>query len=150
MWAALADFGGVSRINGGVVRSHLTSEQEAGVGTTRHCDLAMMGATVEERITAWIDGESMEIEIYEWSKMPMVTSMSASFHLGDEGEGTKLTASMDYALGLGPLGWLADMMMMRSTMTRNWVTFLAGIRHHVQTGETIDTKTKLDKAGVHA
>lgn len=148
VWAALADFGGVSRMSGGVLRSHLTSDQATGCGTTRHCDLAMMGATVEERITAWSEGERMVIDIYDWTKMPLVTSMSASFGLADDGTGTKLVANMVYELGLGPIGWLADAMMMRAMMTRNWSQFVAGVRHHVETGELVEQKTRLDLSGI--
>jgi len=148
VWAALADFGGVSRMSKGVLASRLTSETGTGVGATRHCDLADMGATVEERITAWEEGEAMDIDIYESTKLPMVTTMLAEFRLADEDEGTRLTAHMNYALGLGPIGWFMDLVMMNGMMNKNWTGFLAGIRHHVETGEELDANTRVDTSGI--
>ena len=72
VWEALADFGNVQNLSPGVRKSYLTSEQLNGVGAERHCDFSAMGAEVEERIVAWNEGESMEIDIYESKKIPMI------------------------------------------------------------------------------
>lgn len=143
VWAGLADFGNISKLSAGVKSSRLTSEQSEGVGTTRHCDLEMMGATVEERITGWQEGESLDIDIYDFSKMPMVKSMGAEFRLEDAGEGTKLTASMMYDVGMGPIGWVMNAIMMKPMMAKNWSQFLAGVRHGIETGEVVNGDTPL-------
>jgi len=70
VWEALADFGSVSRLSPNIIKSFKTSEQTGGVGATRHCDFAAMGAQVEERIVEWNEGESMKIDIYESKNMP--------------------------------------------------------------------------------
>jgi len=48
VWKAIAKFGDICHASPGVIKSHVSSEQQGGVGATRHCDLAMFGATVEE------------------------------------------------------------------------------------------------------
>ena len=40
VWDILADFGNIYLFNPGVPKSYLTSDQQVGVGTTRHCDVA--------------------------------------------------------------------------------------------------------------
>ena len=48
VWEAIADFGNISKFNPSVPTSHLTADQAQGVGTTRHCDLFVPGASIEE------------------------------------------------------------------------------------------------------
>jgi len=108
----------------------------------------MMGATLEERITDWQEGECLAVDIYEWKNMPMITKMNSRFLLSKAGEATRLTATIEYALGLGPIGWMIDMMIMRQMNAKNWATFVAGIRMNVETGVHIDQDTVIDLNGV--
>ena len=116
VWDVLADFGNVYLTSPSIEKSYLTSEQKTGVGTTRHCDLNMMGAQLEERIVGWEEGKELKINIYQWKNMPMIRSMDAAFTLSDERNGTRLQATMDYHLGMGPLGAMMDAMMMDTMM----------------------------------
>ena len=47
----------------GVLKSQVTSDQQEGVGATRHCYFAVNGATAEEKIIEWKEGESLKIEV---------------------------------------------------------------------------------------
>ena len=150
VWDVLADFGNVYLTSPNIKKSYLTSEQETGVGTTRHCDLNMMGAQLEERIVGWEEGQSLKINIYEWKNMPIIKSMDAEFTLSDERDGTRLQATMDYQLGMGPLGAMMDAMMMKSQNSKGWAEFLAGIKHYAETGQPVDGSVKLDTSLVMA
>lgn len=150
VWDVLADFGNVSLTSPSIEKSYLTSEQKTGVGTTRHCDLNMMGAQLEERIVGWEEGRSLKINIYQWKNMPMIRSMDAEFTLSDEGGGTRLQATMDYHLGMGPLGAMMDAMMMKPQNKKGWAEFMAGIKHYAETGKPVDGSVKLDTSPVAA
>jgi len=143
VWEAIADFGNVSRLSPNIVESHSTSEQKQGVGAERHCDFAAMGAQVEERIVAWNEGESLKIDIYETKNMPMITDMEAEFSLETEGEGTEITGIFEYKM-TSSLGNLINNLSMKKMNEKTWVKFIAGIKHHVETGENVEKNTPLD------
>jgi hypothetical protein len=46
VWKAIAKFGDICHGSPTVAKSHVTSEQQEGVGATRHYDFTIMGATV--------------------------------------------------------------------------------------------------------
>ncbi len=143
VWGILADFGNVYRINPNVPKSYLTSEQTEGVGTTRHCDFNMMGASVEERIVGWQENKAMQINIYAWSNLPGVNSMGAEFELEEEDGRTRLQGTLNYTMKYGPIGKIMDKMMTTQN-TKAWEAFIAGIKHYIETGETVDSKARLN------
>ena len=65
VWSVVADFGEIYKASPAVTKSYITSDQKTAVGTERHCDFAFMGASVEEKIIEWKEGESLKIDIYE-------------------------------------------------------------------------------------
>lgn len=145
VWDVLADFGNVYKANKGITTSKLTSTQTEGVGTTRACDLTMMNATLLERITGWEEGRRLDIDIYDWKNLPGMKTMGASFILEDHGDTTSLTAIMRYDLKWGTVGKAMDATMMRAMNVKGWEEFVAGIKHHVETGEIVDKSTRLDR-----
>lgn len=100
VWEVLADFPSISTWNTGVKTSVSTSEAVAGVGATRHCDLAPMG-TLEETIAEWEPGDRLVIAIDSATKLP-IKSGRVTFRLADQGAPTTIT--YEYLPGYGPLG----------------------------------------------
>ena len=147
VWDALADFGNVQAMSPNIIISYLTSDQESGVGTQRHCDFALMGAEVEERIVDWEEGKRLKIDIYECKKLPMVTAMEAEFILEESGEQTILTGHFHYGMK-NALGGLLNSILMKKMNAKTWAQFLAGIKHHLETGEMVNKKTVLDLSKV--
>ena len=147
VWDVIADFGNVSRTSPNLVKSYLTSEQQSGVGTTRHCDFAAMGATVEERIIEWNEGESLKIDIYERKNMPMIADMKAEFKITSDEDGTVLFGGFEYQMS-NAVGNMFNSLGMKKMNEKAWTDFLAGIKHHVETGEVVDKRTALDTAMV--
>jgi len=147
VWEALADFGNVQTLSPNIVKSVLTSEQKNGIGATRHCDFASMGAQVEERIVGWIEGESIEIDIYGSKNLPMITAMRATFTVSEDRDSTLLTGTFQYGM-TNALGGLLNSLAMKKMNAKTWVGFIAGIKHHVETGEHVEKNTQLDKSGV--
>ena len=144
VWQALADFGNISIFNPAVPNSYLTSDQTSGVGMTRHCDLALAGASIEERVIEWTEGQSMQIEIYEGKKSPPFQRAVASIHVTTENGGTVVEGTLEYTLKFGPVGALMDSMMVKSQFKNAWQGLFAGLKHYIETGEEVDSPRQLN------
>jgi carbon monoxide dehydrogenase subunit G len=150
VWTALADFGNISIFNPTVPNSYLTSEQTDGVGTTRHCDLNVAGASVEERIVQWQDGKMMQIEIYAGKKTPPFKTALASISVKEEKGGTRVRGTFDYKMNYGPIGALMDAALIKSQFGKAWGGIFAGLKHYIETGEQVDSPKGLDFTPVAA
>jgi hypothetical protein len=103
----------------------------------------MMGATAEERITSWNEGESLSIEVYELKKMPGIKTMKADFSVRTENDKTHLRADLTYEMKNGFFDFLNNVMM-KSMNVKNWNSVLAGHKKYIETGERVVEKTVLD------
>ncbi len=148
VWDVLADFGNVYKVSPGVKASRSTSKSPNGEGATRHCDLTLMGATVEERITKYQAPEHMEIDIYEWSKLPFMRTIGAEFTLEEEDGKTLLEGVFWYELNRNPFGHLMNALVMKRMNRKQWVEFMAGIKHYAETGEEVLEGVELNLAAV--
>jgi len=148
VWEVLADFGNVYKMSPGVMHSRSTSVQPNGEGATRHCDLKAMGASVEERITKYEAPGHMEIDIYEWKKLPFMRRIGAEFSLKEDGDNTLLEGIFWYELTGNPIGHLADALMMKRMNTETWTRFMAGIKRYVETGKAVEGEEGLDLSAV--
>lgn len=149
VWPALADFGGVSAWNPNVKASSLTSVEQAGAGITRECQLLPVG-TVQERVTEWTDGQMMSIEIVEFKNVPAMRSTVAVIRLEPIGTTTTVHVDMTYEVGLGVLGAGMNSMVMKRQFTKAVTGLLAGLKHHVETGDLVDRMSTLPTGAVIA
>lgn len=138
VWEVLADLGGIYKWNPGVSSSHYTSEQTTGDGATRHCDLQNPRGYLEERALEWREGEGYVIDIYD-SNLPIEKNL-VTFSLAAEGDGTTVTVTPDYKLKYGLLGSLLDRLFARRQLQKGFDAMLAGLKHHVETGELVGDK----------
>ena len=151
VWDVLADFGGIQAFNPSVPNSFTTTGQNSGVGAERHCDLALAGASLEERITEWVDGEKMVIEIYEGKKTPPFKKAFATISVRESGpNATIVRGTLDYTLKFGPIGSLMDTFMVKPQFSNAWAGLFAGLKHYVETGEEVSSPSGLDFASVQA
>lgn len=138
VWETLADFGGTYRWNPAVVESHSTSDANGGLGAERRCDLGK-GQWTEERITGWEDKRSVEISIVN-SNVPISRAVVTLTMKSLDEEKTQVDLLIDYKLKFGPIGVLMDLVMVRRMYRKTMVELLAGLKHHVETGEEIGTE----------
>jgi hypothetical protein len=143
VWKAIAKFGDICHASPGVLKSHVTSEQQEGVGATRHCDFAMNGATAEERVTQWQEGESLTIEVYDLKKMPGIDKMLAAFKVRTENNKTILRADLSYSMK-NVLFDAMNSMMVKKMNTKVWNSVLAGHKKYIETGEMVVKETPLE------
>lgn len=143
VWAAIADFGNVANLSPGIKKSYLTSEATSGVGATRHCDLALYGATLEERIVEWTEGESFRIDIYNSKRLPLIKTSGGSLLVQEHEGGALLTGSLHTSLKYSFVGNLLYPIVLRKQLTKEWKIFLAGVKKHIETGDLIDRDTRV-------
>ncbi len=149
VWPALADFGGISAWNPNVRTSRLLSAKEQGPGTTRECQLTPLG-TVKEQVSEWIEGRMLTIEIVEFKNVPAMRSAVAVIELVPLEAQTEVRMRMDYEVGLGPVGAGMNSVMMKRQFGRAVTTLLAGLKHHVETGQLIGGNRDVPKPAVAA
>jgi len=143
VWKAIAKFGDICHASPGVLKSHVTSEQQEGVGATRHCDFAMNGATAEERVIQWKEGESLTIEVYDLKKMPGIDKMKAKFSVRTKNNKTILRADLIYSMK-NVLFDVMNSMMVKKMNTKLWNSVLAGHKKYIETGERVVKETVLE------
>ena len=135
----LADLGSIYKWNPGV--SHSTSEEPGGEGATRHCDLQSPKGKklgyLEESAHAWREGEGFKINIDD-TNLPLKTN-AVTFALESDGDQTIVRVSPEYELKFGPLGKLLDALGGRRRFEKGMQGMVAGLKHHVETGEEIGT-----------
>lgn len=149
VWAALADFGNIATWNPNVKKSVLTSNQAQGEGITRECQLVPMG-TVQEEVTGWVEGESMTINISEFKNVPAMRAGGAEFHIRARGDQTDVHLELSYEVGLGAVGAGMNSMMLKRQFAKAATGLLAGLKHHVETGDSVERSTKIPTKAVLA
>ncbi len=136
VWAVLGDFGAVYKWNPTVTHSSLIAGEGTGVGAERSCTVAGFG-DITERAIAWEEGKSMTVEI---SGAPMLKSAKGTLELEAHGDGTRVTMHVDYQTSMGPIGALMGATIMKRKFGQTVDQALAGLRHHVLTGEEVGTE----------
>lgn len=135
VWQVLSDFGGTYHWNPSVIESHTTTDESGGVGAGRKCDLGN-GQWTEEEITDWKDGELMQATIVN-SNVPISTAVVTFNLIPNSDSSTRVKLHIDYKLKYGPVGVLMDLVMVRRMYRKTMSELLAGLKHHVETGEEI-------------
>ena len=133
-WEVLADFGAVANWAPTILQSHSTTEANGGVGAERTCEHEKMGWLVE-RITAWDEGSSLSYDVVEGLPFPM-KSLNNVWSVRADGVGAVVTVTMDFRMGLGPLGALPTLMA-RVMMRKEMAVSLAGLKQYTETGQVV-------------
>lgn len=143
VWASLADFSGVWKYNPSVASSRSLSVADRGVGAERRCELTFGGAAVEERIVEWSETGHYAVEIFDGDRMPPIKNVTGRLAVREDGDGSIVSGAMSYETKLGPIGTLMDRLIISKKFGGAWSGMLAGLKHHVETGETVGEDTKL-------
>lgn len=145
VWEALADFGNVQNLSPNIKKSYLKSDDSdpVGLGSERHCDFYSMGASVDEKIIEWDEGKLMRIELYNPKNLPMIRDIEALFELEEKNDQTLIKGTFEYGMS-NSIGRFFNKLTMEKMNTKSWVSFLAGIKHNLETGEKVDKNTSLN------
>ena len=121
VWAVLADFPNIADWNEGVKASHSTSDAVEGVGATRHCDLAPLGA-LEETVREWVPEQRLVVSIDKASGLP-IKHGDVTFTLGSGDAETPFNLSYDFVANGGPIAPIMGALLKRQ-LTKGFTGFI--------------------------
>jgi len=140
VWEVLADFSGVANWAPTILESRSTTEANGGVGAERTCKHVTIG-NIEGRIIAWEDGRSLSYDVIKGLAFP-IKSLNNTWTVNSAGDNAIVSVTMDFRMGLGPLGVLPALMA-RLSMRKGMQVSLAGLKQYVETGELVTTTKDL-------
>jgi uncharacterized protein YndB with AHSA1/START domain len=135
VWQTLADVGTIAEWHLGVKASPVLSDAATGMGARRRIELYDGGTSIET-VTAFEEGRSLTVTMSEHT-MPMSRCLATFSVEADGPDAARVTFTMDYDMKWGPAGWLIDTVMLRRVLRGLQASVLAGLDHHLRTGEHI-------------
>jgi hypothetical protein len=102
-----------------------------------------MGATAEERVVEWTEGESITIEIYELHNMPGIDKLTLQLSVRSVAGGSVMRGEMNYTMK-NVFFDLMNRLMMKSMNAKLLDGIMAGHKKYMETGEIVNEKTPLD------
>jgi len=129
VWDALADIEAVVRWNPGIDDVECLSEVRSGVGARRRCYTHPTG-WMTESVTEWLEGQVIVFDIEDAA--PLKNGV-ARFELADDGGGTRLQASFEYEVKLGPLGPVIDRLIVHRRLGEAFANGIEGLREFTET-----------------
>ena len=131
VWAVLADLEAVGAYNPLVASVKLVGESRSGVNAVRLCQFKPKGFS-EERVTDWKPGELLGIEVVRIS-FPMAYCRWKT-RLAADGDGTRVSQELEYAVKFGLLGALMNGLLMKRKYDAVLASIFRGLKHHVEKG----------------
>lgn len=127
VWALLSDFAHIDFFNPNLLSSHLMpGSPPRGIGTVRQCNLKDGKNYIRERVTAWDEGKSYAIDIYEGT-MPVKDAYTTLGLEPSMGGGSRLYMDFHYTPKFGPLGFVMDKVMLNRMMRGMLIKLLEGL-----------------------
>jgi len=138
VWETLGDFSSIERFSSKVESSPIVGEVAAGLGTKRICTFYDKSTVVEE-IVGYQEGESLDIELSEFS-MPLESMRAQMKVTRVDGARSDASFAVDFVMKYGPIGWLMGAVMMKPMMRGITRDVLRGLAFHVVTGNTVGSE----------
>lgn len=135
VWKTLANLGDVMNYSAHVNNSYYDSEETTDVGCSRICELD--GMTVRETAVEWIPGERYMLKMEFLKGSAPIEDFRVGPHLKADGEATIVTYKASYDVKFGIIGKLLDHVVMQNQNRKVMKRVLDGLKHHIETGETI-------------
>ncbi len=135
VWALVSDVRTVADFHPAVASVDLLSEQPTGLGATRRCNF-YDGTSVREEVTELVSERSVHFVLSEFA-VPMKQFEATISVNPAAGGGTQVTFELSYEMKFGVLGKLMNAAMVRGQMSKLMSRVLAGMAHHLQTGEAV-------------
>jgi carbon monoxide dehydrogenase subunit G len=136
LWSVLGNVATVDDWHPDVASAELLTPEPTGIGAARRC-FFHDGTSVREEIVELDEGERVRMRLSEFD-MPM-RRMEAEFLLApSSGTDTAVTFTVFYDMKMGILGSLLGATIVRRRLAKMADRVLAGLEHHVSTGEKVD------------
>lgn len=139
VWNVLADFGNVEKWAPTVVESHCSGDTQRGIGAKRMLTTST-GEVTEEVIVEWNEGCSFTFEIPN-GLASVIKTLRETWSVEPSPQGTEVIVTMDYDMKDGIISFLLDALAVGRVLKKMLAQNLAGLKHHVETGELVTAKT---------
>ena len=124
-----------------LTRSYYMSEQREGVGAQRMCEVSDKLA-FEETVVDWQPGESLVVTAeYTTGRGAPVRDYRGTIRLQANDSRTHVTMITEYEPKGGLAGKLIDRVLVKRAYTRITQQIMIGLKHHIETGETVNQDT---------
>ncbi len=135
IWALISDVTTIDRYHPSVERADLLSAQPTGLGATRRCNF-YDGTNVREEVVDLDGGKRIRLALSEFS-VPMKQLEAELRLVPGAGDTTDVTFEISYVMKWGILGQIMGATAVRRQLTQMTAKVLAGLDHHVSTGERV-------------
>lgn len=140
VWQTLADIGAIEKWNPGVRASHLTSQQDIGVGAARFCDLGGKNY-LNETVVVWQPEAQLTMRITA-TNMPFASADIQFFLHADQEGNTAVTVSPRYQLKWGLFGRLLNRLYVGAAYKKGMEALLAGLKAYVECQTDLNLTSK--------
>jgi uncharacterized protein YndB with AHSA1/START domain len=127
-WETLADLEGVSQWNPAIDAAECISDQRQGLGARRRCYMHPSGWMVES-VTEW---EPELVIAFTIENAPPIKTGLGRFVLSDDQAGTRLQATFNYEVRLGPLGPVINRHLVHRHLSSAWNDGMDSLRRHLE------------------
>lgn len=136
VWGLVADLRTVRAYNPAVASVDILTDSPTGLGAQRRCHFHD-GTDVREEVVANEPGARLRLVLSEYS-LPMKALESELWLAPTADGGTEVTFSIHYEMKMGIIGRALGATAVRSKLIKTTELVLAGLAHHLQTGETVE------------
>ena len=142
VWQIWSKFTNVADYIAMIPKSYGIGDKESGLGSCRRCDISEK-MQVDERITAWNEGNSFSMEVYESTGLPL-DIMEVDFSVQKiDNNTTQASMAIRYKMK-SIMKFLPTNILLRKQAEDH----LKGLKHHIESGNIIteDIMKALSKA----
>jgi ribosome-associated toxin RatA of RatAB toxin-antitoxin module len=136
VWALIADLRTVRDYNPSVKSVDILTTSPTGLGAIRRCHFHD-GTDVLEEVVTSDSGARLRLVLSEYA-LPMKRLESEFSLVTTAGDRTEVTFSIHYEMKLGILGQALSAIVVNGKLVKTTATMLAGLAHHLATGETVE------------
>ncbi len=140
VWQVLANFGAVENWAPTVVCSRASNELTSGAGAKRVLTTTS-GEETEEVVIEWNEGRDFTFEIPD-GLASIITILREKWSVEPASTGSVVAVAMEYHTKRGVFNSFVERLVVRRVLHKMLVQNLAGLKHHVETGEMVTQATK--------
>lgn len=151
VWNTLADFAGVSVFHPIVRKSYaINGTPNTGLGAERTCELSDDGKKfMNERIVRFVDGKEFDVEVSGGNQQAPVNNLIATVGIESLNDNLhRIYLKMSYQPKFSIFGKILDLVMIKPLISKSINAVLVGFKHHIETGQPIQSVRTLKAAGL--
>jgi hypothetical protein len=138
VWEVIADFGHVDLWAPTVTKCVCPGGKKRGVGAKRTLTTTRK-TSAEETVIEWNEKKNLTFEITKG--LPSIALLQEAWYIQRWPQGTEVIVAMGYETKPGIFHRIVERVMMRGMLTDMLVKNLAGLKHHVETGQVVTPQT---------